>query len=275
METLRTGPDDGTLRLHTGVEGKAARLGHDLVLALDDWSAEVVVADVRWYLDGRSGRAAYDAGHLPGAVFVDLDRVLSGPAGPAVGRQPLAEPAVFAEGLSALGIGDQDTVVAYDDDRGAIAARLVWMLRAIGHQAALLEGGRHLCIAAGSGTKVEEVNKLLKMHRGMADVMKMMGGGKGKGVGGMLGRMMGIGGGSGGMPQPTPEQIAEMQAKMGKAGGPGMPANLLPPGLGGSGGTGGMPKGLPGLPGRGGLPGLGGPKLPGLGGGFPFGGKKK
>jgi len=45
METLRIGPDDGTLRLHTGVEGKAARLGHDLVLALDDWSGEVVVAD--------------------------------------------------------------------------------------------------------------------------------------------------------------------------------------------------------------------------------------
>jgi len=45
MQTLRIGPDDGTLRLHTGVEGKAARLGHDLVLALDDWSGEVVVDD--------------------------------------------------------------------------------------------------------------------------------------------------------------------------------------------------------------------------------------
>lgn len=102
---------------------------------------DVVLADVRWYLDGRSGRDAYDAGHLAGAVFVDLDRVLSGTAGPEVGRQPLPDPAVFAHGLGALGIGDHDTVVAYDDDRGAIAARLVWMLRAVGHPAALLEGG--------------------------------------------------------------------------------------------------------------------------------------
>jgi signal recognition particle subunit SRP54 len=137
----------------------------------------------------------------------------------------------------------------------------------------LLKASRKKRIAAGSGTKVEEVNKLLKMHRGMADVMKMMGGGKGKGVGGMLGRMMGLGGG---MPQPSPEQIAAMQEQMGRAGGPGMPQNLLPPGIGGGGG---MPKLPPGLgggpPGRAGIPGLGGPKLPGLGGGFPFGGKKK
>ena len=102
---------------------------------------EVVLADVRWYLDDRSGRAAYDGGHLPGAVFVDLDTVLSGPPSDAGGRQPLPDPAVFADGLAALGIGDGDTVVAYDDDRGAVAARLVWMLRVTGHDAALLEGG--------------------------------------------------------------------------------------------------------------------------------------
>ena len=54
----------------------------------------VVLADVRWYLDGRSGRAAYEAGHIPGAVFVDLDTALSGHADPAVGgRHPLPEPA--------------------------------------------------------------------------------------------------------------------------------------------------------------------------------------
>jgi signal recognition particle subunit SRP54 len=133
----------------------------------------------------------------------------------------------------------------------------------------LLKASRKKRVAAGSGTKVEEVNKLLKMHRQMADVMKMMGGGKGKGLGAALGNMMGLGGRGGGMPQPTPEQIAAMQAQMGKAGGPGMPAGLIPPGLGG------MPS-LPGLGGGGrgmpGLPRLGGPKLPG---GFPFGGGKK
>ncbi len=102
---------------------------------------DVVLADVRWYLDGRSGWAAYDAGHLPGAVFVDLDRWLAAEGGPGTGRHPLPDPDVFAGGLASLGIGDADPVVAYDDDGGVIAARLVWLLRAIGHDAALLDGG--------------------------------------------------------------------------------------------------------------------------------------
>jgi thiosulfate/3-mercaptopyruvate sulfurtransferase len=109
---------------------------------------EVVVADVRWYLDGRSGRAAYDAGHIPGAVFVDLDAGLAAPAAPAAGRHPLPEPEVFAAAMAALGIDDDDTVVAYDDAGGVIAARLVWMLRGTGHAAALLDGG----IAAWPGS---------------------------------------------------------------------------------------------------------------------------
>jgi thiosulfate/3-mercaptopyruvate sulfurtransferase len=101
----------------------------------------VVFADVRWYLDGRSGRAAYDAGHVPGAVFVDLDTVLAAPAALAAGRHPLPEPDVFAAAMAALGIAEDDTVVAYDDAGGVIAARLVWLLRATGHAAALLDGG--------------------------------------------------------------------------------------------------------------------------------------
>jgi signal recognition particle subunit SRP54 len=139
----------------------------------------------------------------------------------------------------------------------------------------ILKASRKKRVAAGAGAKVEEVNKLLKMHRQMADVMKMMGGGKAKGIGAALGNMMGLGKGGlgglmggGGMPQPTPEMIAEMQKQMGGAGGglPGGKMPALPPGLGG---PGGMPK-LPGLGGGGRIPGL-----PGLGGGFPFGGKKK
>src|SRR3954470_6483135 len=101
----------------------------------------VVLADVRWYLDGRSGRAAYDAGHLPGAVFVDLDRWLAAHGGPDAGRHPLPDPEVFAEGMGRLGIADADTVLAYDDAAGVIGARLVWMLRVTGHDAALLDGG--------------------------------------------------------------------------------------------------------------------------------------
>jgi len=100
-----------------------------------------VLADVRWYLDGRSGRDAYHSGHVRGAVFVDLERWLSGPTSPESGRHPLPEPQVFAQGMAELGIGDADRVLAYDDAGGVIAARLVWMLRVTGHQAALLDGG--------------------------------------------------------------------------------------------------------------------------------------
>jgi thiosulfate/3-mercaptopyruvate sulfurtransferase len=102
---------------------------------------EVVLADVRWYLDGRSGAAAFAEGHLPGAVFVDLDRWLAAPADPAHGRHPLPDPDVFARGMSEAGIGDDATVVAYDDAGGVTAARLVWLLRVTGHDAAVLDGG--------------------------------------------------------------------------------------------------------------------------------------
>jgi thiosulfate/3-mercaptopyruvate sulfurtransferase len=111
-----------------------------------DWvqahSDEVVFADCRWYLDGRSGRAAYDAGHIPGAVFVDLDTALTSHLDAAAGgRHPLPDPAEFAATMSALGIGADDTVVAYDDAGGVIAGRFVWMLRVSGHESALLDGG--------------------------------------------------------------------------------------------------------------------------------------
>jgi thiosulfate/3-mercaptopyruvate sulfurtransferase len=101
----------------------------------------VVPADVRWYLDERPGRAEYDRGHLPGAVFVELDDWLAAPASPQAGRHPLPDPEVFSRGMGELGIGDGDTVVAYDDQGGAVAARLVWMLRVTGREAALLDGG--------------------------------------------------------------------------------------------------------------------------------------
>lgn len=103
--------------------------------------AQVVVADVRWYLDGRSGRAAYEAGHIPGAVFVDLDRGLSALPSATGGRHPLPTPEDFAAALGAAGIGDGCPVVAYDDASGMVAGRLWWMLRALGEPAAVLDGG--------------------------------------------------------------------------------------------------------------------------------------
>jgi thiosulfate/3-mercaptopyruvate sulfurtransferase len=103
---------------------------------------EHVLADVRSYLDGRVGRDAYDAGHLPGAVFVSLDEQLAAHTDPTLaGRHPLPPPEAFAAAMASLGIGDDDVVIAYDDAGGTMAARLVWMLRATGHDAALLDGG--------------------------------------------------------------------------------------------------------------------------------------
>ena len=100
-----------------------------------------VIADVRWYLDGRSGMDAYANGHLPGAVWVDMNVVLASPASPATGRHPLPTPEAFAAGLRAAGVHDDTPVVAYDDAGGAQASRLVWLLRIRGHDAAVLDGG--------------------------------------------------------------------------------------------------------------------------------------
>lgn len=102
---------------------------------------EVVLADVRWYADGRSGFESYLAGHLPGARYVDLDTALAAGPSDEGGRHPLPGPGEFATAMSAAGIADDDLVVAYDDAGGVIAARLAWMLRVTGHDAALLDGG--------------------------------------------------------------------------------------------------------------------------------------
>jgi signal recognition particle subunit SRP54 len=131
----------------------------------------------------------------------------------------------------------------------------------------MLKASRKKRIAAGSGMRVEDVNRLLKQHRQMADMMKAMGGANKRGPMGKMAQMMGLGGGG----MPSQEQIAEMQKQMGGGAGGAPPAlpSTPPPGL-----TGGPKPGLPSA-----FPGLGGPKLPGLGGGFsggfnPFGKKK-
>lgn len=100
----------------------------------------LVVADVRWNREG-TARDAYDAGHIPGAIFVDVDADLAAEPSPIVGRHPLPDPETFAATMGRLGIGDKDVVVAYDDTGGSNAARLWWMLSASGHPATVLDGG--------------------------------------------------------------------------------------------------------------------------------------
>jgi len=100
-----------------------------------------VWGDVRWYLDGSDGRAAFEAEHIAGAIFVDMDLHLADHSAVGEGRHPMPSAAAFAASLGQLGIGPGDPVIAYDDRQGVPAGRMVWMLRAIGHEAALLDGG--------------------------------------------------------------------------------------------------------------------------------------
>lgn len=99
------------------------------------------VFDIRWRLNHPElGHESYLAGHIPGAVFVDLDADLSAPEGP--GRHPLPDPATFAATLGRLGLSPEDEVVVYDDTAGTVAARMWWMLRSIGHdRVRVLDGG--------------------------------------------------------------------------------------------------------------------------------------
>src|SRR5439155_23297676 len=95
--------------------------------------AGLAVADVRW-VPGGDARAAYEAGHIPGAAVLDVDRDLAATPGGLGGRHPLPDPESFAESMRAAGISGADAVVAYDDVRGSVAARLWWMLFVTGHE---------------------------------------------------------------------------------------------------------------------------------------------
>lgn len=131
----------------------------DLAAHIDDpaW----VVADCRHDLMNlAAGRDAYASGHLPGAVFADIETVLSGAKNGAdgvfLGRHPLPDREVLAEALRDFGIDDTTQVVAYDAHGGMFAARLWWLLRWLGHEAvAVLDGGMAAWEAAGQQLTTE------------------------------------------------------------------------------------------------------------------------
>lgn len=116
----------------------------------------VRLVDTRWYLPGtgKIARTEYAAGHLPGAVFLDVDLDLADPPSRAAGRHPLPSAERFAAAMSRAGVSDGDDVVAYDDAGGSIAARVWWLCRAFGHpgRAAVLDGGIDAWRAAGHAT---------------------------------------------------------------------------------------------------------------------------
>ncbi|MFI8826731.1 sulfurtransferase [Streptomyces sp. NPDC053431] len=112
-----------------------------------------VVLDVRWTLGGPPGRPEYEAGHLPGAVYVDLDTELAGPPGSG-GRHPLPDVAAFGATMRRAGVSADSPVVVYDGGLGWGAARAWWLLRWAGHtDVRVLDGG----LAAWTGELSKDV----------------------------------------------------------------------------------------------------------------------
>jgi len=127
----------------------------DLLVSVESLAVDLanepgpVVLDVRWQLGGPPGIDSYRRGHLPTAVFTDLDRVLAGPPGPG-GRHPLPDLAAFQAAMRAAGVRQDRAVVVYDDGDSTIAARGWWTLRYYGHEnVRVLDGGYRAWVGAG------------------------------------------------------------------------------------------------------------------------------
>jgi thiosulfate/3-mercaptopyruvate sulfurtransferase len=121
------------------------------VIAVEDLEGPPAqtLLDVRWQLTEGSQPQLYASGHIPGAVFVDLERDLAAPPGRR-GRHPLPAAEDFERAMRAAGVADDRPVVVYDDANGLPAARAWWLLRYFGHtQVALLDGGLAAWLAAG------------------------------------------------------------------------------------------------------------------------------
>ncbi|HSP75890.1 MAG TPA: sulfurtransferase [Cryobacterium sp.] len=112
--------------------------------------SDVRVLDVRWKLGGPPGLGEYRSGHIPGAVYVDLETELAGHGGPADGRHPLPTRSALQATARRWGLCDGDTVVVYDDLGGMSAARAWWLLRHAGvRDVLLLDGALAAWRAAG------------------------------------------------------------------------------------------------------------------------------
>lgn len=121
-------------------------------------NADWVVVDCRFQLnDPEAGFAAYGHGHIPGARYAHLDDDLAREPSPHEGRHPLPNPDDFAATLASWGIDNATQVVAYDDASGAIAARLWWLLRWLGHErVTVLDGGLQAWLDSGGPMETEE-----------------------------------------------------------------------------------------------------------------------
>lgn len=121
---------------------------HELAVLMREQGVRVL--DVRWSLGGPPGRGLYREGHIPGAVYADLESELAGSGQPTDGRHPLPEEKALQDAARAWGINDGDTVVVYDDVNGTSAARAWWLLRYAGiEDVRLLDGALAGWRAAG------------------------------------------------------------------------------------------------------------------------------
>lgn len=142
--------------IQTGPVETRALVQPDALLAELATDPAVLVVDVRWTLAG-ADRGGYVAGHVPGAVFCDLDADLAGPPGDG-GRHPLPTAGQMADLMARLGIGADRRVVVLDGGAGAAAARAWWCLRWAGHQdVRVLDGGLAGWLAAGGPVEQGEV----------------------------------------------------------------------------------------------------------------------
>ncbi|WP_168118723.1 sulfurtransferase [Paenibacillus sp. HB172176] len=119
---------------------------------------DIVIVDCRFVMGkGEAGREQYEAGHIPGAVYLDLEKDLSAPVEEHGGRHPLPDIFAMTVTLSRAGIGNESRVVAYDDQGGAMASRLWWLLKYLGHeQAFVLDEGYSAWTKAGYTVSSEQ-----------------------------------------------------------------------------------------------------------------------
>lgn len=128
-----------TLLERTG--GRPPEAGSANVGSLEPGTGDLVIADVRWSVAEGAMRDSYLKAHVPGAIFVDLEQDLTGEGAPERGRHPFPDDDELSEKLSALGINFEDTVICYGAGDPMGAARLALMLRFVGVNAAVLDGG--------------------------------------------------------------------------------------------------------------------------------------
>ena len=123
-----------------------------------DPAADLVVLDVRWKLGGPPGHQTYLTGHVPGAVYVDLDTELASHGEPTDGRHPLPDPADLQRAARRWGVRRASTVVAYDGEGNLSAARAWWLLRWAGlDDVRLLDGALPAWVAAGRPLESHDV----------------------------------------------------------------------------------------------------------------------